>query len=537
MKEGIFGSIPTTNWKSSKFDLTHDVKLTGNMGKIIPVLCEEVLPGDMWRWRGNLLIRFAPLLAPVMHRVKATMHAFHVANRTLNTNWKESISGGQDGESLERSSYMVMKDYLEMLSLGAPTADQWNAEVGPGSLWDYLGMPSISVPGAHPHVFTDTTEINVLPWMAYQQIWQYYYKDQNIDGDTIMQNPIAGTAMFYGEFQDMNLLRTRAWQKDAFTSGLPWPQRGADVLVPFSAIVDEVYDKVSGLPNTQGGSLIAANSVVGGEIIMVNAGAVPQVEFRGTNTTFTINDMRTAIVAQQWLELSARGGQRYNEFILSQYNTVVPDYRIDQPEYIGGGTQFVNFSEVLTTANSEDADSNVIPPASMSGHGISTGSHNTFNYKVKEHGWIIVLLSVLPETNYQQGIPKKFTRLDRMDYAYPLFAGLGEQEILSKEIYYNPDDAIIDNNEIFAYQQRFWEYKHIQNRTCGEFKTTLNYWTMTRTFSARPAPIDTAFVYADPTTRIFAVEDTSHKLWMQCIHELSVLRKLPYYSVPGLNKI
>lgn len=534
MKEGIFGSVPMTNWKSSKFDLTHDVKLTGNMGNLIPVLCEEVLPGDNWRWKGNLLIRFAPLLAPVMHRVKATMHAFHVANRTLNTNWKESITGGQDGESTERSSYIVMKEFLETLNGDGQAT--WDRVVGTSSLWDYIGLPVLPFQTA-PHTYDDQTEVNILPFLAYTQIWQYYYKDQNVDSNMQMIEPIAGDFMIGVNAYTYMTLRKRAWQKDAFTSALPWPQRGADVLVPFQSVVDTIYSKVTGLPNTQGGDLIAANGTVGGEIIMVNAGAVPQVEFRGTNATFTVNDLRTAIVVQQWLELSARGGQRYNEFVLSQYNTVVPDYRIDQPEYIGGGTQFVNFSEVLTTANSQDADDNTIPPATMTGHGISVGSHNTFNYAVKEHGWIFVILSVMPETNYQQGIPRKFTRNDRLDYAYPLFAGLGEQEILSKEIYYDPDDTTAVNDTLFGYQQRFWEYKHIQNRTCGEFKTTLNYWTMTRIFATRPDPVDTAFIYSDPTTRIFAVEDASDKLWMQVIHELSVTRKLPYYSVPGVNKI
>lgn len=538
MKEGIFGSIPITNWKRSKFDLTHDVKLTGNMGNLMPVLCEEVLPGDRWRWKGNLLIRFAPLLAPPMHRCKATLHAFHVANRTLNTNWKEAITGGQDGESTEQTSFINMKNILDVAQ--STTAQNFKGYVGTSSLWDYLGLPAFPYPADGPaHVYTDQSLINVLPFLAYQQIWQYYYKDQNLDPEMTMEAPIAGGNMDAGDFLGTySKLRVRAWQKDAFTSALPWPQRGPDVLVPFESIVDKIYDKVSGNLNTQPGNLTAANGVAGGDIIMIPAGAVPQVEFRGTNATFTVNDMRTAIVVQQWLELSARGGQRYNEFVLSQYNEIVPDFRIDQPEYIGGGTQFVDFSEVLTTANSLDDTSSNEPPGSMAGHGISVGSHNTFNYHVKEHGWIMVLLSILPETNYQQGISRKFLRIDRMDYAYPIMAGLGEQEIQSKEVYYDPDHTTVVNDGVFGYQQRFWEYKHIQNRTCGDFRTSMDFWTMTRIFATRPS-LDTTFVYSDPTTRNFALVDpqTDDHLWMHVIHELSVLRPLPYYSVPGLNRI
>lgn len=536
MNNGIFGSIPIQNWTKARFDLSHDVKLTGNMGVLIPVLMEECLPGESWKWTGNLLIRFAPLLFPIMHRVKARLHCYHVPNRILTTAWKEAITGGESGESTVRTPYFVMNTYLDSVS---GSAGQLLDKVGVGSLWDYVGMPTIDTYISPTPGYTDTNQINALPFLAYQMIWQYYYKDPNVDGETTMQQGVAGGIMAAATFNVYNTLRPCAWEKDAFTSALPWPQRGADVLMPFESIVDKVFDKVTGAENTVAGPLVAATGVVAAEYIMVSAGTVPQVEFRGTNGTFTINDMRTALVTQQWLELSARGGPRYNEFVLQQYNTVVPDFRIDQPEYIGGSTQFVEFSEVLTTANSQDADDNTIPPATMTGHGISVSRGNSFTYTTKEHGWMVVILSIMPETNYQQGLPRKFTRLERMDYAYPVFAGLGEQEVLSKEIYYDPMDpgSNAGNEEVFGYQQRFWEYKHVQNRTCGEFKTTLNGWTMTRIFSVRPSPVSGEFIYSDPTTRIFAVEDASHKLWMQVVHQLSVLRPLPYYSVPGVLKV
>lgn len=533
MKEGIFGSVPIQNWPRAKFDLSHDVKLTGNMGMLIPVMMEECLPGEEWKWNGNLLIRFAPLLVPPMHRVKATLHCYHVTNRTLTTAWKESITGGETGLSTLLTPWIQMNTLLNSIaSAGEPT---WNDKVGVGSLWDYLGLPTTDFVSTTP-AYGDQTRLNIMPFLAYQMIWQYYYKDQNVDSEDTMESPIAGGQMNEVTFRNQYMnLRVRAWQKDAFTSALPWPQRGADVLMPFDSIVDKAIDYDTGVPVGAAGPLSADNV---GDIFQTT-GIPNQVYLSGTNGSFTINDMRTAIVTQQWLELSARGGSRYNEFVLTQYSTVVPDFRLDQPEYIGGSTQYVEFSEVLTTANSLDADDNVIPPASMTGHGISVSRGNSFYYKTKEHGWMVVILSVIPETNYQQGLARKFTRLNRLEYAYPVFAGLGEQEVLSREIYYDPADPGTEggNDEVFGYQQRYWEYKHIQNRTCGEFKTTLNYWTMTRIFGSRPSPVNTEFIYSDPTTRIFAVEDSSHKLWMQVVHNLSVLRPLPYYSVPGVLKV
>lgn len=546
MTNGIFGSVPVEHVKKAKFDLTHDVKLTGNMAMLMPILMEECLPGENWQWNGNLLCRFAPMLAPIMHRVHATMHCYHVPNRILTTLWKTFITAGQDGEQDIDPPLLAIDTILEAVQAEGETV--WNSKVGTGSLWDYLGLPTF--PFSAPAAYIDQTPINILPFMAYACIWQYYYKDQNLDTDTIMENPITQPDLetFVGEYMDV---RIRAWEKDPYTSALPWPQRGPEVLIPLEGAGTVEYKTVSDVVNTVG--IFTADRVLGTtpsgagphplKVNMVvggydgDDGRIENIEsISFANSTITINDFRTAVVVQRWLETNARGGSRYNEQILAHFDQRVPDFRLDQPEYIGGGKQQINFSEVLTTANSVDADDNVIPPANMSGHGISIGGSNSFRYQVKEHGWMVVILSILPETSYQQGIPRKFLRSTRYDYGWPSFANLGEQEIQSKEIYYDPLVANAVNNALFGYQQRHWEYKAIPNRTCGDFKTTLNHWTMTRIFSARPEN-DLAFVYANPTTRIFAVEDTSHKLWMQVVHQISVLRPFPYYSVPGLLKI
>lgn len=548
MKDSIYGSVPVENRPKAKFDLSHDVKLTGNMGYLIPVLMEECVPGDNWRWSGKLLARFAPMLAPVMHLIHATFHCFHVPNRILTTVWKDFITGGEDGEFAGTTPYLLLDQYLDLINVDESS---WNFGVGVGSLWDYMGCPTFdwTTYGAGP--FDNQTQINVLPWLAYQCIWQNYYKDQNVDTTDTMKVAIAGGAVSTATFSSQyNILRKRAWSKDAFTSALPWPQRGDDVLIPIEGEVDYTYLS-SSLVKTAAGANATVNWTLGvsptvaGQMDVNAAGAdtpgrvenIEGIDF--TNTTITINDFRTAVVVQQWLELNARGGSRYNESILQQFNERVPDYRLDFPEYIGGGKQLVQISEVLTTANSEDSGANVVPPGTMAGHGISYGGSNSFSYQVKEHGWMVVILSVLPETSYQQGLPKKFTRFDRLDYLWPVMAGLGEQEILTQEVFYAPNSANAFNKSVFGYQQRYWEYKSIPNRTCGEFRTTQDYWTMTRIFpdQADVEVVNTDFVYSDPTTRIFAVEDASHKLWMQVVHDLSVIRPLPYYSVPGLLKI
>lgn len=546
MKDSIFGAVPIESVKKSKFDLTHDVKVTGNMGMLIPVLVEECLPGESWKWNGNLLCRLAPLLAPIMHRVKATMHCFHVPNRILTTVWKDVITGGPDNVvAVAAPTWQVDTLLGAAKAAGQPT---FVANFGSGSLSNYMGMPQVPYDAAH--VYVDTQKINALPWLAYQCIWQYYYKDQNVDTTDVMESPIAGGPISTADMMNKyNVLRTRAWNKDPFTSALPWPQRGPQVLLPMSGAASILYLNES-LVKTNTGANPNINTLIGTNnsspsILRVNkTGAavdgisgrienIDSVEFN--NSTVTINDVRTAFVVQQWQETNARGGARYNESILAHFDTMVPDFRLDQPEYIGGGTQQIQISEVVATAWANDGTDEVAQ-GNMSGHGISVGGSNNFFYNVKEHGWIMVILSIMPETSYQQGIAKKFLRSDRMTYPWPSFAGLGEQSVINREVYWDPKVASATNDTVWGYQQRYWELKAIMNRTCGEFETTLDYWTMTRKFAALPT-LNSAFIYSDPTTRIYATTDASHKLWMQVVHQLSVLRPFPYYSVPGLLKM
>lgn len=543
-KNQIFQGTPAPMVKKSKFDLSHNVKLTGDMGYLIPILCEDVLPGESWRVRSNLMVRFAPLLAPIMHKVDATIHYFHVPNRIMCTEFEDFITSGENGESTAETPWLQLKTALsEAWSFGD---NGFKAVFGESSLWTYFGCPPIARAASNTD-YVDDTRINVFPWLAYQMIWQEYYKDQNLDTNDIMQEPIPGGAVDPEFFvNNYATLRKRAWERDPATSALPWPQRGADVLLPLEGTGDVTYSARSKFVSENGASENDMTILTTKDIssngswtpISESFGRVENIEsVEFENSAITINDFRTAVVLQRWLEANARGGNRYKESIHSHFNELVPDYRLNRPEYLGGGKTMVQISEVLSTANSLDSESNTVPQANMAGHGIAVGRSNQFTYRVREHGWIIGILSIMPKTAYQQGLPKKFFRLDRYDYAWPEFVGLGEQEMLSKEVYYDPTDATVDNDQLFGYQQRYYEYKSTQDRVAGDFCSTLDFWHMGRKFETRPQ-LNTDFVYASPTKRIFAVEDANvHSLWMQVYHEISAVRPIPYYSVPGLMKI
>jgi len=250
------------------------------------------------------------------------------------------------------------------------------------------------------------------------------------------------------------------------------------------------------------------------------------------NVNTTINDLRRSIKLQEWLEKNARGGGRYTEQIRSHFGVVSSDARLQRPEYLGGGKQPVVISEVLSTFQAADGDGE--PQGNMAGHGISVGNSNGFTYRAEEHGVVIGIISVLPRTTYQQGIDRMWIRDDKFKYLWPSFGQLGEQEITNVELYMDYFNGPENNSAVFGYQSRYSEYKNQPSRVSGVFRDSLAYWHMGRIFNSQPS-LDAGFVSADPTTRIFAVEDPNvEHLYCQMYHNFSAIRPLPYFGTPTL---
>lgn len=490
----IFEKVGVNRPKKSGFDLSHEKKLSCSMGELIPILVQEIVPGDRFKVNTEVMIRFSPMIAPVMHRVNVYVHYFFVPNRIIWDSWRGFITGGPQGTTTP-----VM-----------PTIPASSATMGAGTLGDFLGV-GLGTGGSGFE-----TDVNALPFRAYQEIYNEYYRDETLT--TEVDWTIDGQA---------RTLRQRQWEKDYFTSALPWTQRGNDVTVPITfnndgLTPDRVYQV--GTSTALTGADLGTN--VTGDLERLSDNVLGNLD--NTNSLdLLINDLRQTSAIQRWLERQARGGYRYIETILNHFGVESSDSRLQRPEYLGGGRQPVTISEVLNTSNTATA-----AQGTMAGHGISVGMANRMKRRFEEHGWLFGIMSVLPRTAYQNGIHRSLLRTDKYDYYWPEFANLGEQEITNKELFYEPGVAN-QNDEVFGYQQRYAEMKYACSTVHGDFRNSLDYWHLGRKFTSLPS-LNNDFTESDPDTRIFAVE-TGDTLWCQIYNNVKAIRLMPHHAKPTLR--
>ena len=508
----MFSTNKSTRVRRNKFNLSHEKKMSLKMGNLTPILLQEVVPGDSFKVNSELMMRLSPMIAPVMHRMNAYTHYFFVPNRLVWNEWESFVTGGRQGDEAPVVPKLRMQDF-DKSSFAKKT------------LADYFGLPVMD-----PAVtYSSIEEISALPFRAYQTIYNEYYQDQNLS-DPIAFGLGSGYVTDPDERVRLSTMRKRAWEKDYFTSALPWTQRGGSASIPTRyKEQSEVFTSEGDIPSNIDPLVSRDQGAFGGLSSEVSNELLRIENIEGID----VNDLRKSLRLQEWLEKTARGGSRYIEQILSHFGVMSSDARLQRPEYLGGGRTPVVISEVLQTG-ATGTDQSIIstPQGNMAGHGISVGRTNSFKRRFEEHGHIIGILSVIPKTAYEQGIERLWNKFDKFDLYWPEFANLGEQAILNKEIYAQFDANQPANNQTFGYQSRYAEYKYQQSSVHGDFRDTLNFWHMGRKFDALPA-LNESFVESDPTKRIFAVEDqTEDELYCQVYNRVSAVRPMPYFGTP-----
>lgn len=563
----IFDTVALQKPKRSKFDLSHEKKATIPFGALIPTMAMEVLPGDSFKVDTNTFARFQSMLSPVMHRVDLYTHYFYVRNAIVTRQWTRFIS--YQGNRPRQSTFQSILPYF---TLQAAKAQGVNGGAGnalkDGSLLDYLGFPTAPNDVTFAADGFDQLRMSALLPLAYQRIWNDFYRDPNftqpmfsedsttgVDPDSsltldsitgniaaqLIPDPEQSSPLLTTTALNALLtLRWRSWEKDYLTTAQPHAQLGnSDVRIPIT------------IPNGSLGNTPPVGTP--GPLANMTIGKTGGIQYPGSannasdNGSFTVSALRVARALKIWLENSYRGGTRYAEQLWNHWMVSSDDQTIGQAQYLGGAMQPIVISEVVTTAPATPTQPN-IPAASLVGHGITYSSQAGFTKKFKEHGFVMAVTSVIPRTGYLYSLPRAFMRTEPLDFAFPEFAQLGEQPVLGSEVMFKlgtvaaspsapnytggtvtalslgltdryamgfvapapylgfnlQNDQAEANTAGWGFQGRYADYKYQQDTVHGLFRNSQSFWHLGRMLTPDIA-LNHAFVTANPRMDIFAV--------------------------------
>lgn len=561
-----FALNPQVDIQRSTFNRPSTHKTTMNAGKLVPIYVDEVLPGDTFKFRMSSITRMSTPIFPVMDNAFMDVYSFFVPNRIVWDHWAEFMGENTTSKWEQETEYLVpivSAPYGE----GPDDPGGWDES----SLMDYFGIPT--------KVSSTTTDVNLkvnhLPVRAYCMIWNEFFRDQNLqdpvfidtgDSDTQGKRTNQGNAYQQSAIGGGQLLPV-AKVHDYFTSALPEPQKGPDVLLPLGTKAPVItMEQAIGMEHLSSTALKFATgnammpgmmyplvikagesetgSVDGGDAY-VNGNNVQEAGVNGTlvptnlwtdlaeATSATINELRMAFQIQKFFEKQARGGTRLREIIKEMFGVTSPDARMQIPEYLGGEHIQINMDQVLQTSGTTDTS----PQGNTAAYSLTGFRGGEWTKSFVEHGYIITVACIRTDKTYQQGIERMWSRRQRFDFYFPVFANIGEQAILNKEIYAS---ATAEDEEPFGYQEAWAEYRYKPSRVSGYMRSnaegTLDAWHYADDYSTRPMLSD-EWIQEDPTNidRTLAVtSQLSHQFICDFAFDVTTTRPMPIYSIPGL---
>lgn len=547
----------------SKFDRSHQLLTTINEGELVPIYCDEVLPGDTAKVRLNGLIRMSTPIYPVMDNCYMDTYFFFVPCRLLWEHWENMFGENDTNYWAEKTEYSTPHSLIGGVS-----------GLKNGSIGDYFGLPT----GVKNPII-----VNALPARAYAMIYNEWFRDENLEAPLMLgykktdeggnATDAANVPTYANDPEkttDTNeaALYSRKPAKagkfhDYFTSCLPSPLKTDPVEISLTGNAPLKLGDISGKPipsletgngpemvvgvsqnqNTPGSLTYAQQT---GQKVMqftgkkdgeVGTGAFLYTDLSGVNA-ISIADLRMSIALQHIFEADARNGTRYREFLSGTWGVTSPDSRLQIPEYIGGQRIAINVNQVVQTSQTDPTTGQAL--GNTAAYSLTTCSKQMVDYAATEYGYIIGLAVVRVEHSYQQGLATKWTRGGRFTYYDPRLAALGEQPVYNREIY---AQGTTEDNEIFGYQEAWADYRYKPSYVTGEmrsnYKTSLDAWHYADNYNALPRLsaewIQEGTQNIDRTIAVTSAK--SHQFLCDFYFTEDWYREMPIYSIPGIERI
>lgn len=548
-----FSYNPSTRATRSRFDMSTSVKTSFDAAELVPFFYEEVLPGDTFDLETNFICRMQTLLTPIMDDLYLDTFYFFVPNRIVWDHWKEFM-----GENTKSSWYPTTEYTVPQISV-APSKT-----INAKTVADYFGIPPMTVPAGSGN----GVSFSALPFRAYAMIWNEWFRDENLQDPVLIDKGDSTHVFDNASAVDGGAPLTANKYHDYFTSALPSPQKGPEVTIPMlsglTPVIAGVEDhdtgryphtsmrfEVEGSPlsrgihhpiyaygyNNPGDSKF--NMEVGSDTSSPSGSTPATVSnlyaMLDDVPVTSINSLRLAFATQALYEKDARGGTRYREIIKNHFNTVSPDARQQVPELLSYNRTRVDVSQVVQNSATQSNS----PQGTTTAFSLTADSDGSFIKSFTEHGMIIGLMCVRYNHTYQQGIDRRFSRLSRFDYYWPVFANLGEQPIKNKELYMQ---GTKEDSEVFGYQEAWAEYRYHPDICTGEMRSSypqsLDVWHLGDEYAKLPA-LSSSWISEDKATvnRVLAVSDNvSDQFFADIFIKNYATRVMPMYSIPGLPR-
>lgn len=514
-----FAMVPKSDIPRSSFDRQSTHKTTFNASNLIPIYCDEVLPGDTFNFNMTAFARISTPIYPIMDNLHLETFFFFVPNRLVWSNWVKFM--GQQTNPADSISYVIPQ---QVCPAGGYAV---------GSLQDYFGLPTVGQVGG-----AATVSHSALPLRAYNLIFNEWFRDENLINSSVVDlgdgpDNVANYVML-----------SRGKRHDYFTSCLPWAQKGGTaVSLPLGTSAPVLANGTFHVTNTAGsansqiyssatGALTSSPAIVT-DFLTYKSGLYADLS---AATAATVSQLRQSFQIQKLLERDARGGTRYTELVRAHFGVISPDARLQRPEYLGGGSVPININPIAQTS-ATGLTGGSTPVGTLSAMGNVVSSNNRWSQSFTEHGHVIGLVNVRADLTYQQGLRKLWSRSTRYDFYFPEFAMLGEQAVLNKEIYC---DGSANDALAFGYQERWAEYRYLPSLVTGLFKSTsagtIDGWHLAQKFTALPTLNSTFITENVPMSRVVAVGAAANgqQFIFDSLINIRTVRPMPLYSVPGL---